>query len=217
MRWGRQLIVLGMMAMVMSTGWWGTAVAETDAYRNYGQIWGGWNGFSGDLDDADYDSGANFALAYGRYLAPYLVVEAVLDVFGMDKTIRGSTPTAGSYEREDAAAVVALLCTLKGELPAGPLTFFGGAGAGGYIVALNSEIDTARLGDLDEDASDTIFGMHAVAGVNYTIAQRFFAGVQGICRWTEDIDINESVGTVPVYLEGDLNGYAFMLSAGFRF
>ena len=217
MQWIRQLIMVVEITIVMSAGWWGIAGAETGAYPNYGQVRGGWNGFGGDLDDADYDSGVNFAIAYGRYLTPYLVVEAGLDVFETDKTIHGNTTAAGRYEREDAVAIVALLGTIKGELPAGPLTFFGGGGVGGYVLALNSEIDTVRLGDFDEDASDTVFGVHAVAGVNYNLTQRFFAGIQGLYRWTEDVDINESTGTVPVRLEGDLNGYSFMLTTGFRF
>jgi opacity protein-like surface antigen len=205
------------MAMILCAGWLGTAGAQTGAYRNYGQVRGGWNGFDGDLDDADYDGGVNFAVAYGRYLTPYLVVEGGLDVFGTSNTIRGNTTSAGSYEREDSVAVVALLTTIKGELPAGPLTFFGGGGVGGYLLTLASDIDTARLGDFDKSASDTVFGVHAVAGVHYAITERFFAGVQGSYRWTEDVDISESVGTVPVRLEGDLNGYQVMLSAGFRF
>jgi opacity protein-like surface antigen len=217
MQWIRQWRMVVVMAIAVVVGWLGTAGAEPPAYRNYGLVRGGYNGFTGDLEDADYDSSANFAVAYGRYLTPNLVLEAGLDVFGADKTIRDSTPAAGQYEREDALAAVGLLATIKGELPVGPLTLFGGGGAGGYLLALYSEIDTQRLGDLEKDSNDTVFGVHAVAGVNFAITQRFFAGLQGLYRWTEDIDIDESTGTVPVRLKGDLSGYSLMLTAGFRF
>jgi opacity protein-like surface antigen len=217
MRWIKQLTMVVGITAVMIAGWIGMAGAESDTYHNYGQIRLGLNAFSGDMEDADYDTDINLGVAYGRYLAPHLVLEAALDVFGADKEIHGSTPTAGNYKREDALAVMALLATIKGELPAGPLTFFAGGGVGGYFLALNSEIDTAYLGDLDKDDNDTVIGVHVVAGVDYNITQRFFAGLQGLYRWTDDIDINASTGTVPVCLEGDLDGYSVMLTGGFRF
>ena len=217
MRWIKQLTMVVGITAVMIAGWIGMAGAESGTYHNYGQIRLGLNAFSGDMEDADYDTGMDLGVAYGRYLAPHLVLEAALDVFGADKEIHGSTPTAGNYKREDTLAVMALLATIKGELPAGPLTFFAGGGVGGYFLALNSEIDTAYLGDLDKDDNDTVIGVHVVAGVDYNITQRFFAGLQGLYRWTDDIDINASTGTVPVRLEGDLDGYSVMLTGGFRF
>jgi opacity protein-like surface antigen len=217
MQWIRPLVLAVVITLVMTTGWIETAGAESGTYHNYGQIRLGLNAFSGDMEDADYDTDVNLGIAYGRYLAPHLVFEAALDVFGADKEMRGSTPTAGSYKRDDTMAVMALLATIKGELPAGPLTFFAGGGVGGYFLALNSEIDTAYLGDLDKDDNDTVIGVHAVAGVDYNITQRFFAGLHGLYRWTDDIDINASAGTVPVRLEGDLDGYSVMLTGGFRF
>jgi opacity protein-like surface antigen len=217
MRWIKQLTMVVGITAVMIAGWIGMAGAESDTYHNYGQIRLGLNAFSGDMEDADYDTDINLGVAYGRYLAPHLVLEAALDVFGADKEIHGSTPTAGNYKREDTMAVMALLATIKGELPAGPLTFFAGGGVGGYFLALNSEIDTAYLGDLDKDDNDTVIGVHVVAGVDYNITPRFFAGLQGLYRWTDDIDINASTGTVPVCLEGDLDGYSVMLTGGFRF
>jgi hypothetical protein len=36
-------------------------------------------------------------------------------------------------------------------------------------------------------------------------------------RWTEDIDIQQTAVDVPIQVEGDLNGYAVTLLAGFRF
>jgi opacity protein-like surface antigen len=217
MRWIKQLTMVVGITAVMIAGWIGMAGAESGTYHNYGQIRLGLNAFSGDMEDADYDTDMDLGVAYGRYLAPHLVLEAALDVFGADKEIHGSTPTAGNYKREDTLAVMALLATIKGELPAGPLTFFAGGGVGGYFLALNSEIDTAYLGDLDKDDNDTVIGVHVVAGVDYNITQRFFAGLQGLYRWTDDIDINASTGTVPVRLEGDLDGYSVMLTGGFRF
>lgn len=82
---------------------------------------------------------------------------------------------------------------------------------------MNSDITTPYLGEFDKDESDNVFGFHVVTGVNYNITSRFFLGLQGLYRWTEDIDINKSAETVPVIVEGDLNGYIVTLAAGFRF
>ena len=217
MKWIKNLVLAGVVILASSVGFGNSAAAASDAYRNYGQLRLGMNEFLGDMDDADLDMGGDIGAAYGRYLTPYLVLEAAVDFFGSDRDVRGSTSTAGSYKREESIGVMGLLATIKGDFPVGPLRIFGGGGVGFYMLFLNAEIGTTYLGDLDTDEYDSVFGVHAVAGVTYDITQRFFAGLQALYRWTDDIDIDETVGTVPVRLEGDLNGYTVNLTAGFRF
>jgi len=217
MKWCNCLFFAVILTVAASLVSLGSAAAAPADYRNYGQIRLGLNEFTGDMDDADLDTGIDLGVAYGRYLNRYLAIEAAVDFFGSDRDVRGSTSTAGSYKSDDTVGVFAILATIKGEFPAGPLRFFGGGGVGFYVLALNSEIDTANLGDFDKNESDGVFGVHVVAGVNYDITKRFFAGLQGLYRWTDEVDIDENVGTVPVRLEGDLNGYTVNLTAGFRF
>jgi opacity protein-like surface antigen len=194
-----------------------TAMAETSSYRNYGAVRFGLNEFNGDLEADGYDTGGDVSVAYGRHLTPYLVLETAVNAFGTEKEMHGSTGIAGNYKREDTIAVVALLATIRGELPTGPLTLFAGGGVGGYLLVMHSEISTAYFDDIDENSDDSVLGVHTVAGVKVDITQRLFAELQGLYRWTDDIDINESTGSVPVRLGGNLNGYAVTLSAGFRF
>ena len=208
---------MAVVSMALTIGSGAMVWAGDGMYRNYGQVRAGWNTFSGNLDDADYGNGADLSVAYGRYLTPYLVVEGGFDLFGANNTIHDSTPEAGRYERKDTVLVTALLGTIKGVYPVGPLTFSGGGGVGGYFVTLYSDIDTAKLGDLDENTYDTVFGAHVVAGVDYDFTRRFFAGVQGLYRWTEDVEIDESTGSIPVRMEGNLNGGSLMLTFGYRF
>ncbi len=218
MKWFNNLLVLATFATFgLSVGFPDGAAATSEAYRNYGQIRLGVNEFTDDMDDADMDTGVDLGAAYGRYLTPYLVLEAAIDFFASDRDVRGSNRTAGSYDIDDTLGVMAVLATIKGEFPVGRVRIFGGGGVGYYLVALNSDIDTAYLGDFDEDESDSVFGAHVVAGVNFDITRRFFAGLQGMYRWTDDIDIDERVATVPIRLEGDLSGYVVNLTAGFRF
>jgi opacity protein-like surface antigen len=196
----------------------GNVMAEENSKKNnYAQVKVGMFQPTGDLEDADYDTGGDVSGVYGRYLNKYLVLEAGFDVFGSDQTLRGSNSRAGSYTQDNTLVGTAGLVTLKGEYSAGPVDLFCGFGGGIYAVTLESEIDSSRLGDLDTDESDGVFGVHVVAGANYNITERFFVGVEGKYRWTDDVDIRESVASIPVEYIGDLSGYTVTFNAGFRF
>lgn len=203
---------LAFMSVTASAGW-----ADSSVYKNYGKANLGMNDFTGDLDDAGYDEYGAFGITYGRYLGKNLVIEGGISYFQTDQDISGSNPTAGTYTREDSIFVNAISATLKGEFPVGPVRFYGGAGVGGYFVFLNTEIETSRLGSFNADDDDVVFGVHALAGAYYDITPRIFAGIEGMYRWTGNIDIIKNTGTVPVEIEGDLNGYVLSVSAGFRF
>lgn len=191
--------------------------ADSGDYRNYAQVDLGLNQFSADLDDAGYDTGVASRATYGRYLSQYLAVEASLGFFTAQRDFSGSTGAAGSYKREDTLVVSSLLATLKGEIPVGPVSVYAGVGAGVYHASLNAEIDTANLGDYDVDEDDTVFGTHVVAGGRYDITPRLFAGVEGLYRWTGDLDIDKTTGTVPVRIKDNLEGFTATLTAGYRF
>ncbi len=194
-----------------------TARADAGGHKNYGRVGLGFNQFSDDLDDAGYDEGIAANVTYGRYLGKYIAIEGTLGSFYTDQDFSGNTGVAGSYTREDEILVNALLVTLKGEIPIGPVTLYSGAGMGVYYADFHAEIDTRNLGGFDVDDDDTVFGVHLVAGVNYDITERLFIGAEGLYRWTGDLDINRIPATVPVQLEGDLDGLAVTLSVGYRF
>jgi opacity protein-like surface antigen len=85
------------------------------------------------------------------------------------------------------------------------------------VVALDSDIDTSTHGDFSVDDDDSVFGAHVVAGANYDITDRFFIGLEGMYRWTDDFDISETVALIPVEYNGDLSGFSVTINAGFRF
>ncbi|MCK5505689.1 MAG: outer membrane beta-barrel protein [Thermodesulfovibrionia bacterium] len=206
------LIIIAFTAVSASGAW-----ADSAAYKNYGRLTIGVNQPKGDLDDAGYDAGFNIGATYGRYLGKNLVVEGSLGSFFTDQDFSGRTALAGNYTREDFVSASFILGTIKGELPLGPVTLYAGAGVGFYFVTLDSEIDTTTLGDLDAYDSDSAFGTHVVAGGYFNITPRVFVGVEGLYRWTTEFDMKETVGTVPVEVEGDLNGYTICLTGGFSF
>jgi opacity protein-like surface antigen len=211
-----KLLVLFTAVNVASLCGAGTVMAEAETPRlNYTQVKLGMYQPTGDLDDAD--SGATFGVVYGRYLNRYLVFEAGFDVLGSDRTERGGNDQAGAYTQDNTLVGVGGLVTLKGEYAAGPLALFAGIGGGIYAVTLTSEIESSRLGDFDNDDSDGVFGAHVTVGATYDINERFFIGLEGRYRWTEDICIRESVASVPVEYSGDLSGYTITFNGGFRF
>ena len=214
----KHLVGLLAAANVVSVFMAGNVMAEEDAKKvNYAQVKVGVAQPTGDLDDADYDAGGDFSIAYGRYLNKYLVVEAGLDASGFEKDFRGANAVAGSYKQDNTLGAFGFLVTLKGEVSAGPMDFFAGAGGGIYAVTLTSDIESSRLGDFAADDSDGVFGAHVVAGATYNINERFFLGIEGKYRWMDDVDIRETVATLPVEYSGDLSGYTVTLNAGFRF
>ena len=205
-------IVLFLSGMVASA-----ARAGSSMYKNYTKVNLGMNDFTGDLDDADYNAGFDAGATYGRYLGRYLTIEGGINFFQTNQEFNGSNEVAGSYTRKDSIFVSSLLATLKGEFPVGPVTLYGGAGVGSYFVTLYTDIETSRIGSFDEDDDDVVFGAHLVAGGYYDITPRIFAGIEGMYRWTGDFEIQQNPATVPVQVEGNLNGYAATVSAGFRF
>lgn len=212
------LALVVLVTLVVATGFQGGAWAESDnTYRNYGRIHLGMNDFTDDMDDADFGAGFSAGARYGRYLNRYLILEAGIDFFGADRDSDGFSVATGNYERDDVLAVMGALATLKGEFPVGPVRIFGGGGVGYYFVSLSSEMDTQTMGDFDTDDGDSVFGAHLVVGADYDITQRFFVGLQGLYRWTDDVDIHETEGPLIIDLDGDLIGYTITLSAGFRF
>lgn len=213
--------LIGLLAAVNVVGLCmaGNVMAEENYMRNnYGQVKVGMFQPSGDMDDADYDNGGEVSIVYGRYLNRYLVLEAGFDVFGSDqKTIYGSNSRVGDYSQDNTLVAVAGLVTLKGEFSAGPVDLFCGVGGGIYSVTLSSDIDSWHDRDRSTEDSDGVFGVHVVAGANYNINERFFVGIEGKYRWTGDVDIHETVSSIPIDYSGDLSGYTVTFNGGIRF
>lgn len=214
---GRSLLIVRLVAVVFGVLAGTPILAAAADFSNYSTVGIGLNRPIGGLDDAGYDTGLTTGITYGRMLGNNLVVEAMAEFFFTDEDFSGTTAVAGTYTREDTIGVSALMVTLKGLLPVGPLTLFAGAGVGGYYVSLDSEIETSALGDFDVDDDDSVWGVHVVLGATWDLTPRIFLGGQGLYRWTDDVNIDKRVGTVPVEFKGDLDGYAVTFLGGFRF
>jgi opacity protein-like surface antigen len=213
---GRKVPTVLLVLMILGI-FVGTPAADTTDFENYGMAGIGLNRPTGDLDDAGYDSGVATWITYGRVLGKYLAVEGTAEFFFTDQDISGTSTLAGTYTREDNISVSTLMVTLKGRFPAGPVMLFAGAGVGGYYVSLDSEVETSAWGDFDVDDFDTVWGIHVVLGASWDLTRRIFLGGQGLYRWTDDVNLHNLVGVVPVQFKGDLDGYAITFLGGFRF
>ncbi len=197
-----------------------TAYAVTDEVppKNYVQGNLGAFGPANDLDDADFDTGLNGAISYGRYLTDNVKIEGMIDYSFGDRDERYDNPAAGErYDQDDYLYTTGLLVTLKGEIPVGDLDLYCGAGLGIYGVWIYTDIDSNRHGKVDGDDFDTVFGVHVSLGANYNITDYFYIGLEGRYRWTGDADLYDDVAGYIVQYEGNLNGYTVAMNVGFRF
>jgi opacity protein-like surface antigen len=207
------VIVFAMIAVAVG----GSAWAGDSRFKNYAIVDLGLYQPVDDLDDSGFDTGINFAAAYGRYIAEFLIFEAGFGFFYTDRDFLGNAAIAGNYTQEDSIGVAPITLSLKGAFTAGNTEFYGGGGIGGYFLVFNSDITASNLGSFSVDDDDVALGAHVLAGVNFNITERFFIGVDGRYVWTDTVTINKRVADIPIEYSGDLNGFTVNLAVGFRF
>lgn len=190
---------------------------KSKTYHNYARIGIGGSLFTHDLEEAEFEGGVNGSLSYGRYLFKYLVIEASIGGFATGEEFEGNTALAGDYTRTDSIFVNTVLATVKGEWPIGPVRLFAGGGVGGYFLTLHSDMETDHLGDFESSQSDSVVGVHGVAGAYFDVTRRFFLGLEGMYYQTDDIEIDEQAATIPVSYDGNLDGFMLALTCGFKF
>ncbi|GAB4390940.1 MAG: hypothetical protein Kow0025_26390 [Thermodesulfovibrionales bacterium] len=156
---------------------------------------------SGDLDDADFSTGFSSSLVYGRYFTPNFAVELGV----------------GYFESESDFYTIPLEVTALALYPVERGEVYVGAGIGAYFATFDGSFDIPGVGAVRIDDDDSVFGGHAVLGGRYDISQSMFFGVEGKYLVTDEVDVNGSVGGVPVVMSADLNGFTISASLGFRF
>lgn len=214
----RTFLSLVLIAGTFIVGFCSNCLAmQEERPKNYLQGQFGFFQPADDIDDNNFDTGLNGGVGYGRYLSDNLILEASFDIYATDRELTGFNAFAGTYFQDDYLYVSAALITLKGEVTADSVDIFGGVGVGVYGVTLHSEIDSSTFGSFDGDDSDSVFGAHVSLGAKYNITDYVFIGLEGKYRWTGDAELRETILTVPVQYEGNLNGFNIVTTIGFRF
>lgn len=177
--------------------------------KNYLSIKAGTISFTNGLKDANFATGFDGEIVYGRYLIPNLAVEV-----GTGYLHDGVYIKQGFNFSQDIQAIPVIL-TVKLIYPIQPIELFAGAGYSVYFTKykgflIDPNATTHLLAnDNPPVRKATVFGGQFVAGVNYCLSPAFFFGIEGKYIITEAANFR--------VFSPSLDGYAITGSFGFRF
>jgi len=168
---------------------------------NYVVLKGGLYSPSNDFDlqgqQFNHDDGFVAEIAYGHYFMPMFALELGAGYFE-------SKASAAVPAGETKFKVVPLTLTGKVLFPIGAIEPYGEFGIGGYIT----ETDVSGTVSQAIDSTESVFGLHAGAGVNFNITQNVFLGAEGRYLWAKP-----SWGGTDIKLDG----FTVTGNLGFRF
>jgi opacity protein-like surface antigen len=166
---------------------------------NYLVLKGGLYSPSDDFDlqgqQFNHDDGFVAEIAYGRYFMPMFALELGAGYFESE----ASAPVG-----ETKFKVVPVTLTGKVLFPIGPIEPYGEFGIGGYFA----EADVSGTPSNFSGSTESVFGLHAGAGVNFNITPTVFLGAEGRYLWAKP-----SWGGTDIKLDG----FTVTGNLGFRF
>ncbi len=189
--------------LVLSVALIGVApsVSLAEYPSNYVVLKGGLYSPSDDFDlegqHFNHDDGFVAEIAYGHYFMPMFALELGAGYFESK-----ASPEVSAGETK--FKVVPLTLTGKVLFPIGPIEPYGEFGIGGYIA----EADVSGTPSNFSGSTESVFGLHAGAGVNFNITPTIFLGVEGRYLWAKP-----SWGGTDIKLDG----FTATADLGFRF
>ncbi len=184
-----------------------TAASAADKPANYFAIKGGiyspsetfdLNNFNGGTTTRlDNHTGFAGELAVGHYFLPIFAIELGAGYF--DSRAHPATPPGDTRFR-----VVPAVATGKAFLPLGPIEPYGEFGIGAYFTKAEVEGNVYNF----TTSTRITYGLHAGAGINFNLTDKFFIGAEGRYIW-----VKPSFGGQDVRL----NGFTTTGDLGFRF
>ena len=177
------------------------SVSLAEYPSNYVVLKGGLYSPSNDFDlqgqQFNHDDGFVAEIAYGHYFMPMFALELGAGYFE-------SKASAAVPAGETKFKVVPLTLTGKVLFPIGSIEPYGEFGIGGYIT----ETDVSGTVSQAIDSTESVFGLHAGAGVNFNVTLNVFLGVEGRYLWAKP-----SWGGTDIKLDG----FTVTGNLGFRF
>jgi hypothetical protein len=174
--------------------------------QNYVSIKAGTYTFTGGLGEANFATGFDGEIVYGRYLTPNFALELGTGYFhdgvnnhGLPGDIQG----------------IPVMLTAKVIYPFHRIEVFAGAGYAVYFTKYKGFLVNADLpGHIAENDNPpviktTVFGGHFLAGVNYCFKPDFFFGIEAKYIITDAANFKVFSPT--------LNGYTITGTFGYRF
>jgi opacity protein-like surface antigen len=170
-----------------------------------------------DLDDDHWDNGLYGELA-GTYRESNMGVQAGVGVYTSDNNDSYTDSVAGRVKRDDTLTVIPVTLSFLGFYDNEPLHVYGGGGIGYYFADIDSELKFRDLGIKSKDSDkDSVFGYHAMAGLEYNITDNIYIGAEGRFVFTNNAEFTLKDKGQTVDYETDLSGGVIAGKMGFRF
>ena len=168
---------------------------------NYLVIKGGFYAPTGDLDNLNFGLGGNGEIAYGRYINSQFALELGVGYFVTDGDL----------------SVIPATLNAKGFIVTPSIELFGEVGVGAYFAQYDGIFNSATLGSITIDESDTVFGLDFGIGARYNFSKHVYIGAEGKFIATGETKFKGNASGVPTTLTADLNGFLVTGNLGFRF
>ena len=169
----------------------------------------------GDLHD-DFDGGFGGEIVFGHYFNPRLALEGGIGSFEAQADFPDFDPGFFGFEN-DKVSVTPIFLTLKRIHPIKIGELYLGGGIGLYFTDIDIEKERPSLGRGSISDSDTVLGIHLLAGANFNITDYWFLGVEGKYMITGNASVSGTVLGIPFDNEYNLNGINITGVVGFRF
>lgn len=160
--------------------------------------------------DADTETGFSGEIAFGHYFIPSFALEIGIGYFQG----KGTVLSVDEVPHQVDFDVIPIIAAAKVLVPVGPVAPYGEVGIGAYFTGF----------DVTDNANtfngSTTFGIHAGGGLNASLTENTFIGVEGRYVWADPSfgDQKINLNATDYALNGfELNGFTTMLALGFCF
>jgi len=181
------------------------------------ELKGGWFVPNGDLDEDHWDNGTYGELA-ATYYESNMGIQGGVGVYTSDLNDTHTDSVLGKVKEDNSLTVIPVTLSLLGYYDNGPLHLYGGGGIGFYFAEIESKLNFKDAGFKWKDSDkDSVFGYHAMAGLEYDITSAFYIGVEGRLIWTNEAEFNLKDKGVKADYKSELGGDVIAAKIGLRF
>jgi opacity protein-like surface antigen len=177
------------------------SVSLAEYPSNYLVLKGGLYSPSDDFDvegrHFNHDDGYVAEVAFGHYIMPMFALELGAGYF--ESKASPAVPVGDTKFK-----VIPVTLTGKVLFPIGPIEPYGEFGIGGYIA----KADVSGTFSNFSGSTESVFGLHAGAGVNFNITPTIFLGAEGRYLWAKPSWGGQDI---------KLDGFTVTADLGFRF
>ena len=164
----------------------------------------------GETFAGDTETGVSGEIAFGHYFIPSFALEIGIGYFQG----KGTVLSVDEVPHQVDFDVIPIIAAAKVLVPVGPVAPYGEFGIGAYFTGFDV------TGNANTFSGSTTFGIHAGGGLNASLTENTFIGVEGRYVWAnpsfgdQKINLNDTEYALNGF---ELNGFTTMLALGFCF